>query len=296
MIKRTAAVLLMIIFALSLTGCGKDRSELEMLAGYYEADLEKAVPVLYSTLSSEECDMKVADMRSSGYIYSLTLDKKGKGTVNLTIGGEEMLSEEISFDPDKGTAQYGGNDFPYEYKSGTIEMDGLTFNRMSKPSEAAWPFGGFVQVEGEECVGYFWVPDDWSDATDRTAEDLVIEFASPDEDYDLTVFSYQKEEWQYLDGEVFGSPLALLDALLSDTREKYADSLEADDTFETEVDGCEAVRNDMTFSDGTGYTSVVYRDAEDTYHVIMFETFSKDATSHMDDFVQYVVGHFKAKQ
>lgn len=295
MIKKAAAILLAAVIALSLAGCGKELSPLEKLAGYYEVDLEKAIPVLYADLNKEEQDIELTDMRSSGYVYSITIDKEGKGKLSLVIEGVEQFSQDIIFDPDKETADYGGNTLPYTYKNRTIELDGLSFVKTTTKSAARWPFGAFVEIEGADGIGYFWVPDDWTDETVWSADDLSIEFSSPDQDYYLTVYSYPVEEWKNYDPEIFESSLSLLDALLSNTREKYASSIDTDDTFETEVDGCAAVRNDMTFTDSTGYSSVIYRDKTDTYHVILFETFSEEATSHMDDFAQYVLGHFRSR-
>ncbi len=294
-IKTAAAALLLIVIAVSMTACGKQLSPLEKLAGYYEADLESFIKDAYPDLTGEDVEMMVAGFRSSGFLYSLTLDKEGKGNLVQEDYGSVIKSEEISFDPDKGIAFHNGNEYPYTFENRTIFVDGIHFVRASKKSERVWPYGAAVSTGGDEYVGTFWVPDDWTDNTDYTLSDLerTYTYTSPDENYYLNVYAYHKEEWEALDSESFESPEALVNDVLARIRSDYSGQIESDDMFETEVAGCYAVRDDMVFSDESIYTAVVFKDDADSYHILIFESLYRQEDAHIDEYVDYVTGHYK---
>ena len=294
-IKKAAALLIVMITALSLVSCGKEKSPLEKLAGYYEADIRELLEEEYPDLESKELDMYEASLASQGYVIRLNVDKEGNGSISEERGGDELSSRSVSFDPDSGTAVLDGQKIAYTYASRTIELDGVSYVRTSKRSEAVWPFGASVSVGGCDEVGYFWVPDDWYDTTDWLDEDLVVSYESPDEDYSIMVFTYTKEERETMDQEVFESPASLLEALTSNARSKRASSITTDDTFSTEVNGNEGARNDMFYNDDTGETIIVSIDENETFIVMVLNTETKEATSHMDEFAEYVAGHYSAE-
>lgn len=290
MIKKVLLIILSLTMMLSLVSCGKERTPLEKLAGYYEADLRKFVE---SKVDGDYLiDANVATLESQGYVLSLKIDKEGNGTVTEKDGGTET-NWTVTFDPDTNTAVLDGEKMSYTSSSRTIELDGVSYVRTSKASEPAWPFGAGVSLGGEDGVGYFWIPDDWNDTTDWTSDELVISYESPDSNYDITVFTYTKEEWEVMDETVFESSESLLDALTSTARGKYASSISADDTFEAELNDMYAVRNDMFYKDGSGTTTVVAQDNNETYIVLVFGANSEEATSHMDEYVGYVCGHYR---
>ena len=292
MIKKILTVILSIALAVSLVSCGKERSPLEKLAGYYEADLRK---LLGEDVDDDYVlDMSVAALESQGYMISLKIDKEGNGTITEKDGDNEK-SVTVTFDPDTNTAELNGQKMNYASSGRTIELDGISYVKTSKPSEQAWPYGAGVSLGGDVGIGYFWVPDDWYDTTDWTSDELVVTYEDYDGTYDITAFSYTKEEWEVMDEAVFESPESLLDALTSTARGKYASSITTDDTFETDLNGMYAVRNDMFYKDGSGTTTVVSQNGEETYIVLVLGTYTEEATSHMEDFVAYVTGHYVEK-
>ncbi len=291
-IKKTAAFLAVLLLSVSLVSCGKERSPLEQLAGYYEADLDEVIESLYPDLSEDEADAVKAGLLSKGYLVGIKIDKEGNGTWTVESDGAVQSSENMVFDPDTGTVTVNGEKLSYTYASRTIEYDGLSYVRTSSKTEPVWPFGAAVSLGGDFLVGYFWVPEDWADATDLTSEDYIVTYQSPDGKYSISVYNYLSDEWQGYDTDAFESPESLVEALTSSVRSKYASSIDTDDTFNTDVEGDQAVRNDMFFNDGDGITYVVSIDDEETYRVFCFETFGEEATGYMDEFVEYVLGHY----
>lgn len=292
-IRRALALLLAAALSFALVSCGKEKTPLEKLAGYYEADIAKVIEDQYPEDSSDDKDALEASLRSRGYVNGIKIDKEGNGTRTVEIDGNEQSSEKLVFDPDSGTVTVNGEKLNYTFSSRTIEIDGVSYVRTSGKSEAVWPFGAGVSYGGDEIVGSFWVPDDWYDETEEAdVSEYVVTYVSPDEEYAVSAFNYTKEEWEEMDPAVFESPASLVDALTSNNRSKYASSLKADDTFEADVEGDEAVRNDMIFSEGDGITTVVSFDTEGTFRVFIFDTYSEEATKHMDEFVDYVLGHY----
>ena len=290
MIKKILTVVLSMVLAFSLVSCGKERTPLEKLSGYYEADLRKLVEEEQD--DDYLIDANVASLQSRGYALSLKIDKEGNGTITEKDMGSETTTS-VTFDPDTNTAVLDGEKMSYTSSSRTIELDGVSYVRTSKASEPAWPFGAGVSLGGEDGVGYFWIPEDWNDTTDWTSDELVISYEAPDGDYDITAFTYTKEEWEVMDEAVFESSESLLDALTSTARGKYASSISTDDTFEAELNDMYAVRNDMFYKDGSGTTTLVAQNDDETYIVLIFGTYSEDATSHMDEFVGYACGHYR---
>ncbi len=164
-------------------------------------------------------------------------------------------------------------------------------------SAPAWPGESSIR-EGMENIGFFDIPKSWIDVseTDDPAN-ITLRFtdARQSPSYSFMTYSYTTKELEDYD-PIVGKAETWIEWEVESIEENYGDIL-TDTVYGTaKVAGCEAQRVDMSFSDDTKYTDVIFVDDEGTLHLLCFETLAADASENLDVFVDYILQSFDTKK
>ena len=164
-------------------------------------------------------------------------------------------------------------------------------------SAPAWPGESAIR-EGMEDIGFFDIPKSWIDVSetdDPAAITLRYVDSQQNAAYSFMTYSYTTAERAEYD-PVVGQPETWIEWEVETIEEDYGDIL-TDTVYGTaKVDGYEAQRVDMSFSDDTRYTDVIFVDDEGTLHLLCFETLEKSASENLDVFVDYILKSFDTKK
>ena len=164
-------------------------------------------------------------------------------------------------------------------------------------SAAKWPGEAAVR-KGMENIGFFDIPESWTDIseTDDPAA-ITLRYVDNEQDsgYCFMTYSYTAEELSGYD-PVVSETDTWVEWEVESITENYGDTL-ADTTYGTaKVAGYDAQRVDMTFTDDSRYTDVIFKDDAGTLHLLCFETFTRSTSENLDAFVDYVLKSYDTEK
>ena len=152
-------------------------------------------------------------------------------------------------------------------------------------SAARWPGEAAVR-KGMEDIGFFDIPESWTDIseTDDPAA-ITLRYVDNEQDsgYCFMTYSYTAEELSGYD-PVVSEPETWVEWEVESITENYGDTL-ADTTYGTaKVAGCDA------------HTDVIFKDDTGTIHLLCFETFTKETSENLDVFVDYILKSYDTEK
>ena len=263
---------------------------LQALVGYYE---------LSGMVSGgEETSQDTIDaLKKEGLIVSLEITEDGKALLNVL--GEVT---ELTVDAEAMTMTTNGMNLSFTAEDGDITIaeddTSMTFSPAEKPAETPAPaittdyWTEDTKTVGYEDIGFFSIPQSWEDISDTAA--ITLQYVSPDRTYSVSTYSYTKEEWSSY-GDDYGALDVWLDYTARGTAEEYADILDTEEYNEITFKDYDAVRGDLTFTDDSALTNIIFKDEEETIHIFTFETFDEASCAQMPFFIDVILADYRIK-
>ena len=237
----------------------------------------------------------------------------GRVILAHVLDRENSVTNQLGFIPmdltyDVGAMKFfaDGEEIDFTYEDGVIvltqDKDSMILTKTERPTStptpaaATWP-GTSAKRVGMDDIGYFNIPEDWIDLshTEDPAA-IILHYISADGNNSLIVHSYTKGEWESF-GSEYGELDAWVKAFPSSTAIEYADKLISEIyDLPVYIAGYDGTRADLLFSDDSALTNVIFKDDAETIHILTMETFTADSTTHIDDFVNYIVDSFAVNQ
>jgi len=297
-LRKTAAALLAAVMAIILVSCGgsggddpaQPKDPYADVPGFYAADLEEAFADELNGKSEEYRFWLLTVYRALGYRYDISVNEDMTGTF-YTGTADDSVHLDLTFDFEAGEAKdEDGYVYSLEYSGKNIIFNGVKFCPAAGPTEPAWPFENIYKV-GDNPAGSFFIPLSWNFSE---SGDFELEAYGEENNYIVYAYAYEEEQWEDDETGDFDSVEAFTESYAVLNRTEYEDSIVSDEAYEYEIDGCYAVREDMKFDDDSTYTVIGYRDTDDTYHIIVLQTYGEEALGYYEDFVSLISGSYRS--
>ena len=237
------------------------------------------------------------DIESNTYALLLngiafTMDVADDNTIGIRLGGPDKLyTGSIDMDNMKISITETDEVLDLEYDEAThtfsfVSAD-VKFILEKVDFSSTFPFEESSR-RGFNGIAFFDVPVSWNDAGDTSdPANATIKYTSPDGATMLMSYVYTPDEM----AEYGVSDYTLDDwanAIVAPIAEDYADELDTEDYTDSYFCMFECKECNLTFTDGSALRSFVFFDDDGVMHYVSMETLTSSATSHLDDFTQYV--------